>query len=338
MNDKITLLTINFFQVSFMDSELLDQLKRITPEEQEILAGRETVQKEIYTSARDFTIDSKKMLAKGKLIDIRTHTRFIHFPKHRHNYVEIIFMCAGQTTHTINGKIKIQLIAGEFLFLNQFAYHEIEKADEGDIAVNFLVLPEFFDQAFEMVGKDNILSSFLLSSLQREAGEISYLYFKVADKLPVQNLAENLVWSLANRQSNNRKINQMTMGLLFLQLLNATDRIERETPDQYENALVIEAIRHIEEDYKNVHLTDLATEMKQPVTGLSKLIKKQTGQTFKELLQQKRFSKAVQLLANTSLSISDIILAVGYENTSYFFRTFKRLYGMSPHEYRKTNR
>jgi AraC-like DNA-binding protein len=320
-----------------MDTELLDQLKRITPEEEEILAGRDTVQKEIYTSARDFTIDSKKMLAKGKLIDIRTHTRFIHFPKHRHNYVEIIYMCTGHTTHTINGKTKIQLNAGEFLFLNQFAYHEIEKAGEGDIAVNFLVLPEFFDQAFEMVGKDNILSSFLLSSLQREAGEISYLYFKVADVLPVQNLAENLVWSITNRQSNNRKLNQMTMGLLFLQLLNATDKIERDTPAQFENTLVIEVIRQIEENYKNIQLTDLAAEMKQSMTGLSKLIKKQTGLTFKELLQQKRFSKAVQLLTNTSLSISDIILAVGYENTSYFYRVFKKNYGMSPHDYRKMN-
>jgi len=320
-----------------MDSGLLDQLRRITPEEEIILAGRNSVQKEIYTSARDFTVESKKMLAKGKLIDIRTHTRFIHFPKHRHNYVEIIYMYAGQTSHIINGKIRVRLQAGEFLFLNQFAYHEIEKAEEEDIAVNFIVLPEFFDQAFEMVGKDNILSSFLLSSLQREAGDISYLYFKVADVLPVQNLAENLVWSLVNHQSNNRKLNQMTMGLLFLQLLNATDRIERETPSQYENMLVIDAIRHIEEDYKNVRLIDLSAEMKLPVSGLSKLIKKQTGQTFKELLLQKRFSKAVQLLTNTNLSISDIILAVGYENTSYFYRTFKQLYGMSPHEFRKMN-
>jgi AraC family transcriptional regulator, L-rhamnose operon regulatory protein RhaS len=320
-----------------VNQELLDHFRQITEEEKEILAGRDTIHKEIYTSAKDFTIDSKKMLAKGKLIDIRTHTRFIHFPKHRHNYIEIIYMCSGSTTHIINGKTKIKLNAGEFLFLNQFAYHEIEKAGEEDIAVNFLVLPEFFDQAFDMVGKDNLLSSFLLSSLQREAGEISYLYFKVADFLPVQNLAENLVWSIANRQSNNRKLNQMTMGLLFLQLLNATDKIERDTPTQFENTLVIEVIRQIEENYKNIQLTDLASEMKQSVTGLSKLIKKQTSQTFKELLQQKRFSKAIQLLTNTGLSISEIILAVGYENTSYFYRVFKKIYGMSPHDYREMN-
>lgn len=320
-----------------MNQKLLDYLQQITDEEKEILAGRETVQKEIYTSAKDFTIDSKKMLSKGKLIDIRTHTRFIHFPKHRHNFVEIIYMCVGNTTHIINSKIKVQLNAGEILFLNQFAYHEIEKAEENDIAVNFFVLPEFFDQTFEMIGRENILSSFLISSLQKDLGEISYLHFKVADELPVQNLAENLVWSIASKQSNNRKINQTTMGLLFLQLLNCTEKIEQENPAHYENSLVIHVLRQIEENYKSVKLSDLAKQINQPMTLLSKYVKKQTGKTFKELLHQKRFTKAAQLLNTTKLSISEIILAVGYENTSYFYRTFKKIYGMSPHEFRAMN-
>ena len=320
-----------------MDQVLLDFLRQITDEEKEILAGRETVKKEIYTSAKDFTIDSKKMLAKGKLIDIRTHTRFIHFPKHRHNYIEIIYMCSGKTTHIINGKIIVQLKAGELLFLNQFAYHEIEKAKENDIAVNFLVLPEFFDQTFEMIGRDNILSNFIISSLRQDSDEISYLHFKVADELPVQNLAENLVWSIANKQSNSRKINQTTMGLLFLQLLNCTEKMEQENLIHYDNALVIAVLRQIEENYKFAKLSDIAIQVNQPLALLSRLIKKQTGLTFKELLQQKRFTKAAQLLNTTQLSISDIILAVGYDNTSYFYRTFKKLYGMSPHEFREMN-
>ncbi len=29
----------------------------------------------------------------GKLIQIRTHTRFVHFPVHNHNFVEVVYMC-----------------------------------------------------------------------------------------------------------------------------------------------------------------------------------------------------------------------------------------------------
>lgn len=44
--------------------------------------------------------------------------------------------------------------------------------------------------------------------------------------LPIQNLVENLIWSIWNKQPNKRSINQVTMGLLFLQLLNHMDRME----------------------------------------------------------------------------------------------------------------
>ena len=108
-----------------MNAELLEKLKPISKEEQAILDGSKDVQKDLYTSRADFVVDSGKMLEKGKLIDIRLHTRFIHFPVHRHNYVEIIYMCSGSTTHIINGHNTVKLETGELLFLNQNATQEI---------------------------------------------------------------------------------------------------------------------------------------------------------------------------------------------------------------------
>ena len=81
-----------------MNQELLDKLKVISPEEEQILAGETEVQKSIYTAADDFIVDGSQMLDAGKLIDIRPHTRFVHFPRHKHNYIEIIYMCSGTTS------------------------------------------------------------------------------------------------------------------------------------------------------------------------------------------------------------------------------------------------
>ena len=50
------------------------------------------------------------------------------------------------------------------------------------------------------------------------------------------------------------------------------------------------------------------------MTVLSKLMKQKTGYTFQELLQRKRFQKAVYLLVETELTVEDIALEVGYEN------------------------
>jgi AraC family transcriptional regulator, L-rhamnose operon regulatory protein RhaS len=320
--------------VGIIHQELLDKLKEITEEEQDILSGNSTVARDLYTSEKDFVIDSKKMLAKGKLIDVRTHTRFVHFPKHKHNYIEIIYMVSGSTTHIINDNSKVVLNQGDMLFLNQNAFQEILPAGLEDIAINFIVLTEFFDVAFQMLDGENLLKNFLVDSLRQDNKTAGYLYFKVADVLPVQNLIENMIWSILNEQVNKRKINQTTMGLLFLQLLNYTDKIEQGEDDPYDNYLTLSVLRHIEENYRDSNLTVLAKDLNQPIYLLSRLVKRSTGYTYKELLQRKRFQKAVELLGNTTLSVNDIISAVGYDNTSYFHRVFREKYKMSPRQFR----
>lgn len=101
-----------------MKKELLEELRKITPEEQIILNGPKTIEKEIYMSAEEDVIDASKLLEAGKLIQVRTHTRFVHFPKHTHNYIEVIYMCQGSTHHVIDGT-DVMLNEGELLFLNQ---------------------------------------------------------------------------------------------------------------------------------------------------------------------------------------------------------------------------
>ena len=50
-----------------MDAKLMETLRRITDEEQKILDGGASVDRSLYTGAKDFTIDSSRMLQKGKL-------------------------------------------------------------------------------------------------------------------------------------------------------------------------------------------------------------------------------------------------------------------------------
>ena len=104
-----------------MTGEILEKLQQITPEEQRILSGEKTIEKEIYMEENSNVIDATKLLEAGKLIQVRTHTRFIHFPEHTHNYVEMIYMCSGSTHHVINGEdviLKQGFIPAFFIFIN----------------------------------------------------------------------------------------------------------------------------------------------------------------------------------------------------------------------------
>ena len=127
-----------------MRKDIYQRLIALTEEEENILNGEENVNKSLYTDNGEFIVDSRKLLQTGELIDIRRHTRFVHFPKHKHNYIEFNYVYSGQLTQTIDEK-KITLKQGELIFLNQYITHEIEASGEEDIIINFIIKPEFFD-------------------------------------------------------------------------------------------------------------------------------------------------------------------------------------------------
>lgn len=318
-----------------MNPELLKYLRNITQEEQTILDGATDIRKELYSSNKDFIIDSRKLLEKGRLIEIRPHTRFTHFPKHRHNYVEMIYMCSGSTTHIINDTEHIILGEGDLLFLNQYATQEILPASKNDIAVNFIILPEFFDRAFSMIEKDNILHDFLVSTLSQDSLSSGYLHFQAKEILPVQNLIENMIWTLIHKKSGTNTINQTTMGLLFMNLSAFADTINQSHPNQYEQHLVFSVLKYIETYYKNGTLAEISAELRQPTYYVSRLLKKYINANFKELLQQRKLQQAAWLLSQTPLPVDVIMSNIGYDNSSYFYRKFREKYGCSPRSYRK---
>ena len=320
-----------------MTEELLVELKKITPEEESILAGRAEIEKDIYMSEGHDTVEAKRLLDDGKLIQVRTHTRFVHFPRHTHNYIEVIYMCSGSTHHVIDGK-DVFLQEGEVLLLNQKAVQEIYPAGMDDVAVNFIVLPEFFDYSLKMMGEEkNLLRDFVIDCLKGENGAAGYIHFKVADILPIQNLLENLIWSIWHRQPNKRSINQITMGLLFLQLMNYTDRMETGFGNR-QQGVMISVLGYVEEHYRDGELSELARLLHYDLYWLSREIKKVTGKNYTELVQEKRLNQAVYLLEHTNMSVMDIGMSVGYDNMSYFHRIFQKRYGMTPRKYRVTKK
>ncbi len=314
-----------------MDAQLLAQLRQITAEEQAILDGRTTIDRELYMQGQGNTINSRKLLDSGKLITIRPHTRFIHFPEHTHDYVEMVYMCTGSTTHIVNGKT-ILLEQGDLLFLGQSATHEICKAEEDDVAVNFIVLPDFFSTSLTAIGEEPTpLRRFLVDCLCGKVSGPGYLHFDVSGVKPVQNLIENLIWTLIQDTPQKRKVSQMTMALLFLQLIDHTEALLMQGQ---EDAAIFQVLRYVESHYADGSFSELTQLLHYDASWLSRQIKRQTGKTYTQLVQEKRLAQAAFLLKNTRRNVSDVALAVGYENISYFHRIFAAEYGRSPKHYR----
>ena len=313
-----------------MNQELLRKLSAVTAEESALLRGEKQINRTLYMDAGRDVISGSKLLSPGKIITIRPHTRFVAFPEHSHDYVEMVYMCTGETLHRVNGQ-EIRLRQGELLMLGQHAKQSIAPAGENDVAVNIIVRPEFFSGTLPFLGEEETpLRRFIISCLTGE-NETGYLLFHVARVLPVQNLIENLLYTLMEETPNKRGIHQLTMGLLFAQLLNHTEALQFESDEQ--NA-ILSVLRYLEENYRDGSLTEAASLLHYELTSLSRLIRRETGKNYTELLQEKRLSQAAWLLRNTDRRVDEIAISVGYENISYFHRLFSARFGCSPKKYR----
>ncbi|CUN86387.1 MULTISPECIES: AraC family transcriptional regulator [Clostridium] len=319
-----------------MRKDIIDKLMELTQEEKEILEGKHSIDQSIYTDDKQFIIDSKKILADGQLINIRKHTRFIEFPAHKHNYIEFNYVYKGKLTEVIHNK-KIELQEGEIIFLNKDITHEIEKSSEDDIIINFIIRPEFFDFILNLSESDNIIFNFLLKSLylnKNSKGE--YLYFKVSNENNIQEILEKIIIEIYEPTMMSSTTIKLLVGLLIVELIKKPNNIEVYSEDNYDNLIIIEVLKYIDNNYSTATLFEISEIVNQPHYKISKLVKKHTNMTFKELLQEKRLNKAKQLLNETDISIVEIISLVGYENLTYFYKIFKEKYGYTPKDFRKS--
>ena len=86
-----------------MNKILLSKLEEITLEEKEILEGH-SINPKNYTNHYEFIIQGEKMLGPDYCIDSRVHTRFIDFPEHKHDYIEMMYVIQGSITHVIDNR------------------------------------------------------------------------------------------------------------------------------------------------------------------------------------------------------------------------------------------
>lgn len=88
---------------------------------------------------------------------------------------------------------------------------------------------------------------------------------------------------------------------------------------------------------KNISLEATALHMRMNKSSFCVFIKRHTGMTFTEYLNDIRLNKVVEMLRNKDLPISDIAYESGFACIPYFNRVFRNKFGCSPKEYQLKN-
>ncbi len=97
---------------------------------------------------------------------------------------------------------------------------------------------------------------------------------------------------------------------------------------------LLEITNYIYANYKDVTLDDLAEKFFLSKPYLSKYIKEKSGMTFGDILKKVRMKKARAMLKSSSATVESIAESVGYQNVEHFNRIFKKMYNITPVQYR----
>ncbi len=133
-----------------------------------------------------------------------------------------------------------------------------------------------------------------------------------------------------SRNNSLSELNQLLLdkiNLLFSSLEEATN----------DNVTVYAIKEFISKNYRNEQLSvkDISEHVYLSSSYVCTLFKNETGKTLNQYLTEFRLEKAKKLLMDSRCKISDISAKVGYSDGNYFGKTFKKLVGLSPSEYRE---
>lgn len=313
---------------------LIKKLSQTSDEERKILSGEE-IDKRIYTLGEDFIINESRLDSARRGISVRTHTRYVDFPVHSHNYVEMMIVLSGEIKHSIGGE-EIVLHEGEILFLNKHISHSIKRAGEFDIGVNVIMSDSFIESVrADLAGT---VFSPLLKENGKSDGEGMYLHFGSGEK-KIKNLIENLLIELTDGEKEQFLMSRSVALLLYYLSAYSIDlMIGGNVESSKDSRRIMEIQAYIRNNYRTGSLFDLSSKMYLSSPYLSKLIKQYFGKSFKEMQIDERISRALELVETTDMPIGDIIRNVGYENESCFHREFNKRTGETPLRIRKNKK
>lgn len=256
----------------------------------------------------------------------------VEFTKYWHEVLEIVYVLEGTLKIGLNNEV-LTLEQGDLIFFGggELHYYPLQDIYSKEAILIFdmsifypcqeitdflkmfkplfvkaTYLPEFLDiEGYSSVV--NLILKMLQDTIKMEEG------FKIAIKSSIYNL----ILLLFRGNHNLYKPEEKSKNLI------SVDRLEK-------------VFQYIEKNYsQTITLHQIAKITNFSIYHFTRFFKRLTGMTFERYLNDFRVQRAVFLLLNKKDSITSIALESGFSSIISFNRTFKKLKGCSPTEYKK---
>ncbi len=287
---------------------------------------------------RDPTIEEAEMFPPDKDVFCFLNMPYMVDLLHFHSFFEITYVLKGQCTFLFEGE-SATLSQGDLCIVSPLSGHSLP-LEPGCLALSVVVRKSTFDTMFgNLLAKKDLLSLFFRNSLY-EAKRANYVLLNTGNDLMPFYAVQELAYECNSLDDNANSCAVSLLNLFLARALRAATspltlhHYEGYSERDFNFTLVLQ---YIQQNYRIVTLSSLAQAFHFSETYLSKLIRKKLNQSFTDTLRTLKMNHALEFLLNTPMKISEIADAVGYDSVDHFTRTFKRLHGTSPQEYKKRN-
>ena len=257
--------------------------------------------------------------------------RSFQIPVHWHDEFEIIYVRSGFLTVSISGESYIGK-TGEAFVVSPGNLH-LMGSQSGTVDYYTFLFP----LKYISFRTDDMLDEKLLEPLNS-----GHLMICPRVKDTAKELCEQLIeiYMAKKDESESKIATQVRTKIILLQFILEMWKkgfvIENDTSGR--NTVEKEMVSYIQQNFTGkISLREFGEQFHLSEKYISRYFKEHFHITLSQYVTYLRLEHAKQLLQDTDIPVTDVAMQSGYQNVSYFIRSFQKAYAVSPLKYRKNN-
>lgn len=243
---------------------------------------------------------------------------------HTHDYYQFWYVSKGNCNHKIDNK-NFHLSAGDLIAIPPFSYHSMSSDCENLEVIGI----DFTEDYLSALDNNTVFLSCIKPLFLREKEKQS-VFSEISFK--------ELIFEMLEEHTNKEKFSQLVIKSNLMKLIVLLERksgLAENSKYPLYNQAIGEVLRYIHNNIETkIKIEDLCRISNLAPTSLGVQFKKATGKSVVTYVNKIRIDKAKQLLKETDMSITDIAYGLGFNDSAYFNRIFKKETQYAPKNYR----
>ena len=282
-----------------------------------------------------FTASENNIFRPRYDVQINYHHNYGTVPPHAHEYFELLINTKGDSRVFFGDEV-VSLSTGDLLLIPPYVGHTnmvfTDDCAMFSMSVRLSTIRARFPTLFM---SEHLLSSFF-GKMYGTSEKPHCLMFHAGGYFLGDNLLADIYNEYVNPTEYSRELLNLLTAEFFFTLLrqyssDAKELVFANSRPQVETLIT----QYIREHSDTVSLSELSRRFSYSERQISRLIHHSTGMSYSQLVRKIRMEAIGELVSNPVLPIEQIIADSGVSSASYFYKTFRSYFGMTPREYRE---